>query len=66
MFDEEVLKQAEDLYIRCKLDEAFPLFLSLAGAGSARAMYFLGEYYSHGLGGLRDRNEKEARTGSFL
>ena len=44
MFDEKLLKKAEDLYIRCKLDEAFPLFLSLAGEGSARAMYFLGEY----------------------
>ena len=61
MFDEKLLKKAEDLYIRCKLDEAFPLFLSLAGEGAARAMYFLGEYYNHGLGSIRDRDEKEAR-----
>ena len=61
MFDEELLKKAEDLYIRCKLDEAFPLFMELAGQKCGRAMYFLGEYYNHGLGSLKDRNEKEDR-----
>lgn len=61
MFDEKLLNKAEALYIRCRLDEAFPLFMELAGAGCGRAMYFLGEYYNHGLGSIKDRNETEAR-----
>jgi len=61
MFDEKLLNKAEALYIRYRLDEAFPLFMELAGAGCGRAMYFLGEYYNHGLGSIKDRNETEAR-----
>ena len=37
MFDEKLLNKAEALYIRCRLDEAFPLFMELAGAGCGRA-----------------------------
>lgn len=43
------LQEAEQLYLAYKLDEAFVIFQKLAEAGNGRAMYFLGEYYAHGL-----------------
>ena len=54
------MQKAESLYYECHLDEAFPLFEKLAEDGSGRAMYFLGEYYNHGLGKIRNRDEKKS------
>ena len=60
MVDEILMQKAESLYYECHLDEAFPLFEKLAEDGSGRAMYFLGEYYNHGLGKIRNRDEKKS------
>ena len=47
---EEKLEEAEKLFLDCKLDEAFEVFKVLAEQGNARAMYFMGEYYTHQYG----------------
>ena len=39
------LEEAEKLFLKCKFDEAFDIFKTLAEEGNARAMYFMGEYY---------------------
>lgn len=48
--DNPELKEAEQLYMDYKLDEAFEKFQQLAEAGNGRAMYFLGEYYNNIIG----------------
>lgn len=42
------LKEAENLFLTCKMDEAFEKFKNMAENGVGRAMYFLSEYYSQG------------------
>ncbi|MGM9524516.1 MAG: SEL1-like repeat protein [Faecousia sp.] len=44
------IKEAEQLYFECKLDEAYDLFKTLAAKSNARAMYFLGKYYTEQYG----------------
>lgn len=57
---EKELREAEQLFLDYKLDEAFEKFQKLAEAGNGRAMYFLGEYYANGI----DENiEKDKRKG---
>ncbi len=51
-------EEAKSLYLRCHLDEAFPLFKKAAAAGDGEAMYFLGEYYAQGYGHVRQDLEK--------
>ncbi len=67
------MEEAKDLYLRCRLDEAFPLFQKAAAAGDGEAMYFLGEYYTQGYGHVRQDlekgekwREKGAKKGNIL
>ncbi len=53
-----VMEEAKDLYLRCRLDDAFPLFKKAAAAGDGEAMYFLGEYYTQGYGHVRQNGDK--------
>lgn len=48
MSEEELLHEAERLYLAFEHEKAFALFEQLAEAGNGRAMYFLGEYYANG------------------
>lgn len=48
MNEEELLHEAERLYLAFEHEKAFALFEQLAEAGNGRAMYFLGEYYANG------------------
>lgn len=48
MSEEELLHEAERLYLAFEHEKAFSLFEQLAEAGNGRAMYFLGEYYANG------------------
>ena len=48
MNEEELLHEAERLYLAFEHEKAFSLFEQLAEAGNGRAMYFLGEYYANG------------------
>lgn len=48
MSEEELLHEAERLYLAFEHEKAFALFEQLAEAGNGRAMYVLGEYYEHG------------------
>ncbi|MDE6835179.1 MAG: sel1 repeat family protein [Ruminococcus sp.] len=52
------LRQAEDLFIHGNFKSAFEMFSNLADAGNGRAMYFLGEYYAHGIYGIEKDEEK--------
>ena len=52
------LKKAEELFIKGDFDPAFTIFSELAENGNGRAMYYLGEYYSHGYGSTYIDNEK--------
>lgn len=52
------IEEAENLFIENKLDEAFDIFQSLAKEGNGRAMYFMGEYYSHGYGSINIDDEE--------
>ena len=45
---DEKLHEAEQLYLSCKLNEAFEIFKTLSEKGNSRAMYFMGEYYIQG------------------
>ncbi len=58
--DDAALKEAEQLFLDYKLDEALEAFKVLAEAGNGRAMYFLGEYYANALGPITasDENRK--------
>lgn len=49
MDEEELLHEAERLFLSNELEMAFHLFEQLAEAGNGRAMYFLGEYYARGF-----------------
>lgn len=49
MDEEELLHEAERLFLSHELETAFHLFEQLAEAGNGRAMYFLGEYYARGF-----------------
>lgn len=49
MDEEELLHEAERLFLSHELEMAFHLFEQLAEAGNGRAMYFLGEYYARGF-----------------
>lgn len=44
--------EAEKLFIRGKLIDAFPLFKEAADNGVGRACYYVGEYYANGYGHL--------------
>ncbi len=46
------MKNAEEMFIKGDLKEAFEIFLSLAEQGDGRAMYFLALYYALGLGDI--------------
>ena len=46
----EMLEEAKELYLKCRLDDAFLLFKKSASKGNPEAMYFLGEYISQGYG----------------
>lgn len=60
--DNPELKEAEQLYMDYKLDEAFEKFQQLAEEENGRAMYFLGEYYANGI----DRNiEQDEEKGLY-
>ena len=52
------LEEAEKLYLECKLNDAFELFKTLAEKGSARAMYFMGEYYVQPYGDVVKDDEE--------
>lgn len=56
---EAKVKEAEQFFLDYRLNEAYEMFKSLAEQGSGRAMYFLGEFYTHGYGKI----EKDAETG---
>ncbi len=56
--DDDKLRKAEELYILGKTMEALPIFEELAENGNGRAMYFLGEYYTHGDCGIAKNEEK--------
>lgn len=47
------ISTAEELFLKCKLDEAFEQFEILANAGNTRAMYYLGEYYIQQYGHIK-------------
>ena len=46
---QRMLLDAEELFAKAKFEKAMELFLPLADAGIARAMYFMGELYSNYL-----------------
>lgn len=46
------MKNAEEMFIKGNVKEAFEIFLSLAQEGNGRAMYFLALYYALGLGDI--------------
>lgn len=52
----ERLKEAEQLLLECKFQEAFDAFQTLAEEGNGRAMYFLGEFYRGSYGRTDYRN----------
>lgn len=52
------VKEAEQLFLDCKFDEAFELFEKLAENGNGRAMYFLGEFYAQPYGKIEKNKEK--------
>lgn len=52
------MQEAEKLYLEGKTDEAFELFKTLAEKGNNRAMYFMGEYYTHGYGHIAKDSAK--------
>lgn len=54
------LKEAEQLFLRCKFDEAFKKFEILANEGNGRAMYFLGEFYAQPYGNIQQNPEQGA------
>ncbi len=67
------LKKAEKLFLKGDFDPAFKIFSELADNGNSRAMYYLGEYYTHGIGSTHIDNEKAsewrekgAETGDIL
>lgn len=62
---EERLKEAEQLFLECKFQEAFDAFQALAEEGNGRAMYFLGEFYrgSYSRGHYRNIVEKDEEKG---
>ncbi len=55
------LDQAIQLFLQCKFKDALSLFTDLAHEGNGRAMYFLGEYYSHGTYGI----PKNSKNGEY-
>ena len=54
------LKEAEQLFLRCKFDEAFKKFEILANEGNGRAMYFLGEFHIQAYGNVKKNPEQGA------
>lgn len=46
---DNILKEAEQLFLQCKMEEALEKFQPLADAGNAKAMFFLGELYCWAL-----------------
>lgn len=58
IYYDEKLNEAERLYISGHYDDAFELLKSLAEKGVSRAMYFMGEYYSHGHGNVEIDKKK--------
>ena len=46
------MTNAEEMFMKGNLKEAFNIFLSLAQQGDGRAMYFLALYYALGLGDI--------------
>ncbi len=59
--DEASMREAKALYLKGRVDEAFPLFEKEAKRGDAEAMYILGEYYSQGYGHVM-RDEKKGHA----
>lgn len=71
--EDDILTQAENLYARYKLAEAFPLFEKAGESGNGRALYFLGNYYKSGYPPVSQSEEKSrqywqksAATGEIL
>ena len=56
---EERLKDAEQLFLDYKLQEAFDAFQALAEEGNGRAMYFLGEFYRQTFGNVIEKDEEK-------
>lgn len=54
------LEEAENLFKSYRLEEAFEKFKKLVDEGNARAMYFMGEYYSWGYKPV-EKNRNTAR-----
>ncbi|MBP3751946.1 MAG: sel1 repeat family protein [Pyramidobacter sp.] len=52
------LKEAEQLFLRWQMDDAFMIFRDLADAGCARAMYHISEYFNCGYGEVVQDKEK--------
>ena len=52
------MQEAERLYLEGKMDDAFELFKTLAEKGNNRAMFFMGEYYTHGYGHIAKDSAK--------
>ena len=52
------LKEAEQLFLRCKFEEASEKFEMLADEGNGRAMYFLGQFYSQPYGNIKKNLEQ--------
>lgn len=46
------MKNAEEMFIKGNVEDAFEIFLALANEGNGRAMYFLALYYALGLGDI--------------
>ena len=51
---EKKYKEAENLFLKGKLIDAFELFKDAAANGVARAYYYLGEYYANGFGHIHE------------
>lgn len=58
MTENDKLKVAEQLFLSCKLEEAFEIFMELANKNNSRALYFLGELYYDNENGLT--NDRDA------
>lgn len=59
--EKEEEAKAEKLYLSGRLDEAFEIFKMVAEKGNARAMYFIGEYYTSGYGHIVKDLEEGAK-----
>jgi TPR repeat protein len=73
MTKNDILHKAKTLYLRCRVDEAFELFMGLAEQGVGEAMYFVGEIFAAGYGHVvqnteeaKKWREKGKQAGSLL